>query len=99
MENPKNVKRKNKRKGTELHIRLEQREKKRLEKKARQMDLSLSEYIRMLLSGDSKKRQSPELVNRCSVLCQDILNVVKEKYSCEENSLLEEKVKELWRLL
>lgn len=86
-------------KRAQMNIRLSQAEKKRLEKKARKSGLNLSEYVRAwLLQGDGKQ-QGFEMVGQCVVLCQDILNIVLEKYSCEDNSLLEEKVEKLWKIL
>lgn len=51
------------------------------------------------LSESDGRQQSPGRVNQCVILCQDILNIVQEKYNCEDNSLLEEKVEKLWKLL
>lgn len=86
-------------KKAQLNIRLSQPEKKMLERKAQKNGLNLSEYARARLFGGDKKQQSPEMVSRCAVLCQDILNIAEEKYSCEDNSLLEEKVEKLWKIL
>ncbi len=99
MKKTKSADSKNKRKGTQINIRLPQSEKKKLNEKAVKSGLGLSEYIRMLLSGNSGRWQNPEMVGRCAVLCQDILNIIEEKYSCEDNSLLEEKVEKVWGLL
>ncbi len=70
-----------------MNIRLSKTEKRRLKRKAIMSGLSLSEYVRALLSvGDGKKQQNPGMVSQCVVLCQDILNIVQEKYSCEDNA-------------
>lgn len=69
------------------------------ERKAVKSGLNLSEYTRVRLFGGDEKQHSPEMVNRCVVLCQDILKIAEEKYSCEDNSLLEEKVEKLWKIL
>lgn len=97
MGNPKNVKNKNKK--AQLNIRLSQVEKRRLERKAMKSGLNLSEYIRGQLSKGDGKRQDIEMVSQCVILCQDILNIIQEKYNCEDNSLLEEKVEKLWKRL
>lgn len=86
-------------KKAQLNIRLSQTEKRMLERKAQKSGLNLSEYARVRLFGEDEKQQNPEMVSRCAVLCQDILNIVEEKYSCEDNSLLEEKVEKLWKKL
>ncbi len=88
-----------KNKKAQLNIRLSQTEKRRLKRKAIKNGLNLSEYIRAMLSGGDRKQQSPEMVSQCVVICQDILNIVQEKYSCEDNSMLEEKVEKLWKIL
>lgn len=99
MKQSKNTKNKNKDKKAQLNIRLSQAEKRRLNRKAIESGLNLSKYSRALLFGGDGKQQSPGMVNQCVILCQDILNIVQEKYSCEDNSLLEEKVERLWKLL
>lgn len=86
-------------KNEHLNIRLSQNEKRRLKRKAEKCGLSVSGYSRALLFGDNEKQQNLGMVNQCVILCQDILNIVQEKYSCEDNSLLEEKVGKLWNLL
>lgn len=86
-------------KKAQLNIRLSQSEKRMLEKKAQKSGLNLSEYARVRLFGEDEKQQNPEMVSRCVVLCQDILNIAEEKYSCEDNCLLEEKVEKLWKIL
>lgn len=88
-----------KRKGTQINLRLTSEEKRKLEKKSMKCGLSLSEYIRIKLFDDKEKRGCPEMVASCAVLCQDILNIITEKYRCEDNALLEEKVEELWKFL
>lgn len=99
MDNSKKIKDKNKDKKAQLNIRLSQTEKKRLKRKAIKSDMNLSEYCRAQLFGGDEKQQSPGMVSQCAVLCQDILNIVQEKYSCEDNSILEEKVERLWKIL
>lgn len=90
---------KHKKKQTQISIRLTQGEKRKLNDKAVKNGLSLSEYTRMLLFKDDEKRKDRKMVNPCVViLCQDILNII-EKYRCEDNSMLEEKVEGLWKLL
>lgn len=86
-------------KKAQLNIRLSQTEKRTLERKAVKSGLNLSEYTRARLFGGDEKQPSSEMVSRCVVLCQDILNIAEEKYSCEDNSLLEEKVEKLWKIL
>lgn len=86
-------------KKAQLNIRLSQTEKKRLEKKARKSCINLSEYVRAQLFQGDEKQQGLETVGQCAVLCQDILNIIQEKYSCEDNSMLEERVEKLWRIL
>lgn len=86
-------------KKAQLNIRLSQTEKRRLKRKAIKNGLNLSEYIRAMLSGGDRKQQGPGMVSQCVVICQDILNIVQEKYSCEDNSTLEEKVEKLWKIL
>lgn len=86
-------------KKAQLNIRLSQSEKKKLEGKAQKSGLNLSEYARVRLFGGNEKQQSPEIVSQCVILCQDILNIAEEKYRCEDNSLLEEKVEKLWKIL
>ena len=88
-----------KNKKAQLNIRLSQTEKRRLKRKAINNGLNLSEYIRAMLSGGDRKQQGPGMVSQCVVICQDILNIVQEKYSCEDNSMLEEKVEKLWKIL
>ena len=86
-------------KKAQLNIRLSQTEKRRLKRKAIKNGLNLSEYIRAMLSGGDGKRQAPGMVSQYVVICQDILNIVQEKYSCEDNSMLEENEEELrWKL-
>lgn len=86
-------------KKAQLNIRLSQTEKKRLEKKARKSCINLSEYVRTRLFQGDGKQQGVEMVGQCVVLCQDILNIIQEKYSCEDNTPLEEKVENLWKIL
>lgn len=88
-----------KNKKAQLNIRLSQTEKRRLKRKAIKNGLNLSEYIRAMLSGGDRKQQDPGMASQCVVICQDILNIVHEKYSCEDNSMLEEKVEKLWKIL
>lgn len=99
MDKSKKIKDKNKDKRAQLNIRLSQTEKKRLKRKAIKSDMNLSEYCRAQLFGGDEKQQSPGMVSQCAVLCQDILNIVQEKYSCEDNNMLEEKVEKLWKIL
>lgn len=88
-----------KNKKAQLNIRLSQTEKRRLKRKAIKNGLNLSEYIRAMLSGGDRKQQSPGMVSQYVVICQDILNIVQEKYSCEDNSMLEENEEGLrWKL-
>ena len=77
-----------KNKKTQLNIRISKTEKRRLKRKAIKNGLNLSEYIRAMLSGGDRKQQGPGMVSQCVVICQDILNIVQEKYSCEDNSML-----------
>lgn len=86
-------------KRAQMNIRLSQSEKRMLERKAQKSGINLSEYTRARLFGGDEKQQNPEMVGQCVVLCQDILNIVEEKYSCEDNSLLNEKVEKLWKVL
>ena len=88
-----------KNKKTQLNIRISKTEKRRLKRKAIKNGLNLSEYIRAMLSEGDRKQQSPGMVSQYVVICQDILNIVQEKYSCEDNSMLEEKVEKLWKIL
>lgn len=91
---------KNKKKQTQISIRLTQGEKRKLGDMAVKNGLSLSECIRALLFKDDEKRKNRKMVNPCVViLCQDILNIIEEKYRCEDNGVLEEKVEGLWKLL
>lgn len=99
MSTSKKNKDKSKDKRAQLNIRLPQAEKKRLKRRAIKSDLNLSEYCRALLSGGDGKQQDPGMVSQCAILCQDILNIVQEKYSCEDDSMLEEKVERLWKIL
>lgn len=99
MNTSKKFKRKNKDKKAQLNIRLSQAEKRRLKRKAVKSDLNLSEYCRAQLFGGDGKQQDPVMVSQCVVLCQDILNIVQEKYSCEDNDMLEEKMERLWKIL
>ena len=94
----KNKKGKNNKKA-QLNIRLSQTEKRRVSKQAGNSGLNLAEYTRARLFGGDGKQQDPGMMGQCVVLCQDILNIVQEKYSCEENSILEEKVEKLWKIL
>lgn len=89
----------NKDKEEYLNLRLLRDEKKRLKRMAEKSNLNLSEYVRVRLFGSNGKQQGPGVVCQHAVLCQDILNIVQEKYSCEDNSQLERKVEELWNVL
>lgn len=95
----KNGNQKRRGKRAQLNIRLLQTEKRKLERKAQKSGLNLSEYTRARLFGGDKKQQNPEMISQCVILCQDILNIVEEKYSSEDNSMLEEKVEKLWKML
>lgn len=95
----KKSKKSNKDKDVWLSVRIPQNEMKRLNRKADESGLDRSKYVRALLSGNNGSKQNLGLVNQCIATCQDILNIVLEKYSCEDNSLLEEKVKKLWKIL
>ena len=86
-------------KKEQLNIRLSQTEKIKLKKMAKRSGLTLSEYVRALLFVGDEKQHDPGRMNQCIIQCQDILNIVQEKYSCEDNSLLEEKVEKLWKIL
>lgn len=99
MKKTKNSANKNKGKSAYLSTRLTQTEKRQLEKKAAKSGMNLSNYARTLLFERNENQQNLELMNQCVTLCQDILNIAQEKYSCEDNSLLEEKVKKLWKVL
>lgn len=99
MKKSKNRANENKDKEEYLNLRLPREEKWRLKRMAEKSNLNLSEYVRVRLFGSDGKQRGPGVVCQCAVLCQDIFNVVQEKYSCEDNSLLEEKVEELWNLL
>ena len=82
-----------------LSVSISQDEMRRLDCKARRSGLDRSKYVRALLSGSNESKQNLGMVGQCVTQCQDILNIVLEKYSCEDNSLLEEKVKKLWKAL
>lgn len=99
MKKSKNRANENKDKEEYLNLRLPREEKWRLKRMAEKSNLNLSEYVRVRLFGSDGKQRGPRVVCQCAVLCQDIFNIVQEKYSCEDNSLLEEKVEELWNLL
>ena len=82
-----------------LNLRLPRDEKKLLKRMAEKSNLNLSDYVRVRLFESDGKQQGPGVVCQRAVLCQDILNIVEEKYSCEDNSQLERKVEELWNIL
>lgn len=82
-----------------LSVRISQDEMRQLDHKAGKSGLDRSEYVRTLLFGSNESKQNLGMVGQCVTQCQDILNIVQEKYSCEDNSLLEEKVEGLWRIL
>lgn len=86
-------------KNVPLNVRISQDEMRQLDRRAKKSGLNRSEYARAVLFGRNESKQNVGMVNRCITLCQDILNIVKEKYSCEDNSLLEEKVEKLWKVL
>ena len=82
-----------------LSVSISQDEMRRLDRRAKRSGLDRSKYVRTLLFGSNESKQNLGMVGRCVTLCQDILNIVQEKYSCEDNSLLKEKVKKLWEAL
>lgn len=80
-------------------VRLTAREKKRLQSRAKDEGKSLSEYIRIRLAGKLAEEKSSTRVGELIVLCEDIYNHIQEKYVCEDDTILEERMNELWKCL
>lgn len=101
MKSEKQKEKKNTRKCV-INIRISNAEKKRIEKKARKKNISVSEYIRQLtLEAKTKSSRYEGDVNLAYVkgMVADIINQIYEKYpDCEEEPILKERIGELWSI-
>lgn len=82
-----------------LHIRVSKREKDKLIRESEKLGISISEYARPILFEKRQNDLSSSKVNRVTALCQDIVTYVQEKYGCEYDVELAERIDRLWNVL
>jgi len=82
-----------------IHIRVSKRTKSCLEKQAENKGMNLSDYIRHLLKEGNRREKNNKRSAECIVLCQEIVEYVKEKYDCADNEILERMVDKAWEKL
>lgn len=83
----------------DIHVRLPERVKNRLENEAQELNTNVSNVVRMKLLEKDNRKCDFDMLCTCAALCQDILNYIEEKYDCAENEVLKEMVDKLWELL
>jgi len=95
----KKTKKRRREKTQDLHLRVTKREKNKLSKEASKMGVSISAYIRPLILGKRSDGKTSSKAIQVAVLCQDIVTYVEEKYICEDNIELSERMKKIWEVL
>lgn len=91
------IKEKGSTKNTYLSIRLRDKTKKMIEKRAEKLGKNISSYaLECILAGMNREGEK-ERMAEMAVICQDMCNHVKEKYGDDE--IMEEGSKRLWELL
>lgn len=79
-----------------LDIRVSSGEKKRLARRAKQLELSLSEYVREILFAKGKNKGcSSSMSTAVAVQASEIVNYVQECYGQDEK--LKRMAEELWK--
>lgn len=95
----KKVKRRKRVKTQDLHLRVTEREKNRLSKEAGELGVSVSAYVRPLIFGKRTKLMPSREAIQAVALCQDIVTYVQEKYGCEDDIELAERMDNVWSVL
>lgn len=99
----KKIKKKRKKKSSvrneSLHFRLSKREKNEIKKNAAKLKVSMSDYVRAAILSKGKGNVSSNKLSMSVVLCQDIVTYVQERYACEDDTELEERIDKLWNIL
>lgn len=91
------TKKKDNTKTTSLSIRMDDKTKKMIEKKAEKLDKSTSAYaLNCILAGMNQKEDRKRNAEM-AVICQELCNHVEEKYGDDE--IMEEWIERLWELL
>ena len=79
-----------------LHFRVSEKEKRALEERANEVNLSLSEYLRMMTTLSRSGGELTKNNIQVAVLCQDIVTHIQEKYACKHDHELSERMEKLW---
>ena len=82
-----------------VHVRLSKKEKRKLEKDATKLGVSISEYLRRSALGKQIKIMSTGKECELVVLCQDLVAYVVEQYESEDDEELCERLEKIWKLL
>lgn len=82
-----------------VHLRLTKREKKRLCKRAEELDVSLSDCIRILTLKREVKSVKKAEYCKLVVWCQELVRYVQQRYGREEDSELIGMMERIWKLL
>lgn len=88
---------KNTAKKEKVNIRVTVDEKNKISKAAEKMNMSLSDYARMILLSPSKKITKGDVAkSNFLVKCQEIINYIEDEY--DMNGELERRIEELWEI-
>lgn len=82
-----------------IHIRLTKREKKRLCKRAKELDVSISDCIRILTLKKEVRTLKKAEYCKLAVWSQDLVTYVQQRYGREEDQELIERIDKVWELL
>lgn len=86
-------------KTEKIDLRLTKKEKKNLCNRAAELNVSMSEYIRILLLKKEIKVGKKTEYCRLVVLCQELVSYIAHRYSREEDQDLTERIERIWNLL
>ena len=95
----KNIKSRTHEKTQDLHLRVTKREKNKLSKEAEELGINMSAYMRSLVFGSKNENKPSSKAIRAVTMCQDIVTYVQEKYACEDDTELVERMDALWEIL
>lgn len=85
-------------KSQKVECRITDKEKKMLFKKAKKLDMPISEYIRQCIFSDNKNHGINTDTIEIITLTTDIVRYVEDRYNTEDEQL-RRKVSEIWRKL
>ena len=82
-----------------VHVRLSKKEKRKLEKDAAKLGVSISEYLRRFALGKQIKIMNTGKECELVVLCQELVTCIMERYHSEDDEELCERLEKIWKQL